>query len=242
MTLTNLCINRCNSSKVAWCLSGKRRNDKDLITSFFNVCFRILCTFNGKRSNFFQEFFILRGSNDVTVPWMLLGHCSNKYTIKTGSSISKLSLLSDSEITSGRINIESNKQYIRKVEWCNIWINGSLGCRMVLKLWNIGIKDLTNMTYSLRTGCLNAFTNLFFLLGFLSRLFSVMPLSKSKLDRQYDWKESYCINILSKHFRKFNHLVETWFITFLTSLLLRLMNFLSCFFVSHSQENDSICQ
>ena len=162
--------------------------------------------------------------------------------LKSGSSRSKLSLLSDSEINSGRINIESNKQYKRKVEWCNIGINGSLGCRMVLKLWNIGIKDLTNMTYSLRTGCLNAFTNLFFLLGLSSRPFSVVPLSKSKLDRQYDWKESYCINILSKHFRKFNHLVETWFIAFLTSLLLRLMNFLSCFFVSHSQENDSICQ
>ena len=36
-------------------------------------------------------------------------------------------------------------------------------------------------------------------------------------------------NILSKHFRKLNHLLETWFITFLTSLLLRLMNSLSCF-------------
>ena len=41
MTLGNLCINTCNSSNVAWCLSGRRRNIRDLITSFFlgiDVC------------------------------------------------------------------------------------------------------------------------------------------------------------------------------------------------------------
>ena len=95
------------------------------------------------------------------------------------------------------------------------------------------------MAYSLLTGCLNAFTNLYFLLGFSSGPFSVGSSSKSKLGRKYDWKESYCNNILSKHFRKLNQLVETWFITFLTSLLLRLMNSLSC--VLHSYETDSIC-
>ena len=166
----------------------------------------------------------------------LVGHCCLviapiNILLKSGSSRSVLSTLSDSQIASGEINIESNKQYKHKVEWHNIWINGSLGCRKVLKLWNIGITDLTNMAYSLLTGCLNAFTNLFFLLGFSSGPFSVGSSSKSKLYRKYDRKESYCINILSKHFRKFNHLVETWFITFLTSLLLRLMN---CFFVLHS--------
>ena len=86
------------------------------------------------------------------------------------------------------------------------------------------------MAYSLLTGCLNAFTNLYFLLGFSSGPFSVGSSSKSKLGRKYDWKESYCNNILSKHFRKLNQLVKTWFITFLTSLLLRLIN---CFFVLH---------
>ena len=86
------------------------------------------------------------------------------------------------------------------------------------------------MTYSLLTGCLNEFTNLYFLLGFSSGPFSVGSSHKSKLGRKCDWKESYCNNILSKHFWKLNQLVETWFITFLTSLLLRLMNW---FFVLH---------
>ena len=106
MTLGNLCINTYNSSNVAWCLSGKRRNVKDLITSFFNtgidVCLQILCTFNRKRSNFFQEFFILRGSNDVTVPWMLLVIAPINILLKSGSSRSILSTSSDSEITSGQ--------------------------------------------------------------------------------------------------------------------------------------------
>ena len=87
------------------------------------------------------------------------------------------------------------------------------------------------MAYSLLTGCLNAFTNLYFLLGFSSGLLSEGSSHKLKLGRKCDRKESYCNNILSKHFRKLNQLVETWFITFLTSLLLRLMN---CFFVLHS--------
>ena len=35
MTVWNFCINTYNSSNVDWCLSGRRRNFKDLITSFF---------------------------------------------------------------------------------------------------------------------------------------------------------------------------------------------------------------
>ena len=90
-----------------------------------------------------------------------------------------------------------------------------------------------NMPYSLLTGCLNAFTKFYFVPGFSSGPFSVGSSSKSKLGRKYDWKESYYNNILSKHFQKLNQLVETWFITFLTLLLLRLMN---CFFFLHSYE------
>ena len=64
MTLGNICINTCNSSNVAWYLSDKCRNVKDLITSFFDTgidaCLQILCTFNGKRSNFLEELFILK--------------------------------------------------------------------------------------------------------------------------------------------------------------------------------------
>ena len=63
--------------------------------------------------------------------------------LKSGSSRSILSTSSDSEITSGQINIESNKQYKHKEELCNIWINGFLGCRKVLRLWNIGITERT---------------------------------------------------------------------------------------------------
>ena len=63
--------------------------------------------------------------------------------LKSGSSRSILSASSDSEITSGQLNIESNKQYKHKVAWYNIWINGFLGCRKVLRLWNIGITGRT---------------------------------------------------------------------------------------------------
>ena len=79
-----------------------------------------------KNINFFQEFFVLRGSggsNHVTVPCILLGHCSNKYTVKFLQDIRVLKILStssDFEITSGRINLES-----------------SLACKKVLKLSNI---------------------------------------------------------------------------------------------------------
>ena len=66
-----------------------------------------------------------------------------------------------------------------------------------------------SMTYSLLTGCLNAFTNFFSQLGYLSGSFSVGSSLISKLDRKYDSKESHCINVLSKPFPRLNHLVET---------------------------------
>ena len=65
------------------------------------------------------------------------------------------------------------------------------------------------MAYSLLPICLNVFTNLLSVLGFSSVLFSVGSSLKSKLDRKYDCKESHCINVLSKHFARFNQLVET---------------------------------
>ena len=42
------------------------------------------------------------------------------------------------------------------------------------------------MAYGLLTDCLNAFTSLFSLQGFLSGSFSVGSLSNLKLDRRYD--------------------------------------------------------
>ena len=74
---------------------------------------------------------------------------------------------------------------------------------------------------------------IFSLLDFSSGSFSLGPSSKSKLDRKYDLKESPLLHQYSKyfkHFPKLNHLVEASFITFLTSLLLRFMSSLSCFF------------
>ena len=73
-----------------------------------------------------------------------------------------------------------------------------------MKYWNYR----TNMAYSLLTGCLNTFTNFFFLLAFSSGLFSVGSSSKLKLGRKYICPIA-STNILSKHFRKLNHLVET---------------------------------
>ena len=110
----------------------------------------------------------------------------------SGSSTSTLSTSSDSQITSVRINVESNERYKRKVELHNTVyesiINVSSACRKVMKLSNIGVTDWTNMTYSLLTGYLNAFTNLFSLLGFSSGSFSVGLSSKLKLDIKYDFK------------------------------------------------------
>ena len=82
-----------------------------------------------------------------------------------------------------------------------------------------------NMVYSLLTGYLNVFTNLFSLLDFSSGCFQKGHHPKSHS------KESHCIiNVLSKHFPRLDHLVETWLITFLISLLLKFINSLSCFF------------
>ena len=128
------------------------------------------------------------------------------------------------------------------MQWYNIWINGSSPRRKVLKLSNIGSTDWTNMTYSLLTGCLTALTNLFTLLVFSSGSFSIGSLSKSKLDRKYNSKESHCINVLSKRFSVFNHLVEIWLITFLTLLLPKLMNSLRWFLILHSCDSYSLCQ
>ena len=133
---------------------------------------------------------------------------------KWGSSKSILSTLSDSEITSGRINLKSDERYKRKAEWYNTWINGSSACRKVLKLSNIEITDWTNIESSYLAGCLNAFANLFSLLGFSSGSLSVWSSSKSKLNRRYDSKESYYISILSKHFPGLNHFVGAYFTNF----------------------------
>ena len=40
----------------------------------------------------FKSFFLLRGSNDVTVPGILLDHCSNKFTIKIYQDIKDLKI------------------------------------------------------------------------------------------------------------------------------------------------------
>ena len=117
-------INTCNSSNVAWWLSGRRRNIK-------------LCS-------------------EVPMMSLSLVYCLVIAEINTllksfktsGSTRSILSTSFDSEITSSRINLESNERYKRKVEWHNTWINGSSTCRKVLQLSNIGITDRTNIAYN----------------------------------------------------------------------------------------------
>ena len=153
---------------------------------------------------------VLRGSNDVTLPCFLLGHCSNKYTIKVFQDIRvlkiNLSISSDSKLTSIRINLESNEQCKCKVEQYNIWwISGSSAWRKVLKLSNIGITD---MVYRSLTSCFNAFTNLFSQIG-LSPGFLLGSSTKSKLDTKYDFKETTISVFFSKHFPRLNHILET---------------------------------
>ena len=106
---------------------------------------------------------------------------------------------SDSEITSSRINLESNERYKRKVEWYNIWINGSSACKKVLKLSNIGITDLSNKAYRfyIQNRFLNPFTNLFSLLGFSSESFSVGSSFKSKLDKKNVIQKSLIVSMFS---------------------------------------------
>ena len=62
--------------------------------------------------------------------------------------------------------------------------------------------------------------NLFSLLGFSSRSFSLGSSSKLKLDRKYDSKESHCFKVLNKHFPKIMCLVEKWlfFFSYCTSV------------------------
>ena len=141
------------------------------------------------------------------------------------SSRSIFSTSPASEITSSRINLESNKRYKRKKEWYNIWINSSSACRKVSNLSNIGITDWTNMV-----GCLNALTNLFSLLIFSFGSFSVGSSSKSKWDKKYDFQDFNCINFFSKNFPRLQHVVRTWLITFPISLSFKFINSLNCFF------------
>ena len=148
----------------------------------------------------------------------------------SGSSRSILCKPSDYGITSDRINLESSDRYKRKVEYYNIWVNGTSACRKVLKLSNTEITDWTNIGYSLLIGYLNAFTNHFSLLGFSSGSFPAGSSSKLKLDRKYDCQESHCIKVLTKHFSTPNRLVETWLIAFLTLPLLKFINSFNCFF------------
>ena len=189
MTLGNLCINTCNSSNVALCLSGRRRNVNDLIISCFNTgidAYKYFAHLMKKALTSFKNIWY----SELPMMSLSLAYCLVIAPInimlksfKTWES-SRLMLCtsSDCEITSDRINLESNDRCKRKVEWYNIWINGSSALRKVLKLSYIGITDWTDMVYSLLTGCFIPFTSLFSLLGFSSGSFSVGSSSKSKLD------------------------------------------------------------
>ena len=151
-------------------------------------------------------------------------------SLKTsGSSRSILSSPSDSEITSGRIDLESNELHKRTVEWSNIWINGAPACRKVLKLSNIRIIDWTNIAWNLLTGLFECIYQSLFSTRFVIWIFLVWSSSKLKLDRKCNSKESHYIIVLSKHFSRLNHVLETRLITFLTLLLLKFMDSLSLF-------------
>ena len=107
---------------------------KDIITSFFktgiNACLQILCTFNEKSSNFFRGFFVLRGSNYVTVPCILLRHSVYKYTYK---------ILQDIRVL--KINTYTWKQWViqtqsRMMQCMNQWFLSLQKGIKTIKYWN----------------------------------------------------------------------------------------------------------
>ena len=173
----------------------------------------VLCTFNEKSSDFFQEFFVLRGVTDVSLSLAYYLVIAPINILLKSSKISGSSSSSDSEITSGKINPESNERHKRKVKWYNILINGSSASRKFLKLSNIEVTDWTNNAYNLLRGCLNAFPNLFSVQDSSSGSFSESS-SKSKFAKKCDSKKSRSINVFSKYFHDF---IKTWLITFLIS-------------------------
>ena len=127
---------------------------------------QVLCTFN-KTLTFFQNFLYSKvAMMSLSLAYYLAIAPVNIVLkcFKTSSSPRLIrNISSDCEVTSRRINLESNKRYKRKVEWYNgsvwfIWINGSSPSKNVLKLSGIGIADWNNMAYSFLTGCLNALT------------------------------------------------------------------------------------
>ena len=116
----------------------------------------------------------------------------------------------------------------RMIQYMNQWFLSLQKGIKTIKYWNYRLDE---NGIQLANRLFECIYQLLSLPGFLSGLFSVGSSSKSKLDRKYDSKESHCIIVLSKHFPRLNHLVETWLITFLTSLFLKLnINSLSCFF------------
>ena len=84
--------------------------------------------------------------------------------------------------------------------------------------------DCTNIAYNFVTGSLNALINLFFLIGWSSKTFSVGSTCKSKYDRKYYSSDSNCFNVLSIHLPRLSHLVEKRLMTFIISFSLNSMN------------------
>ena len=123
----------------------------------------------------------------------------------------------------------------RLIKYMNQWF---LNLQNVLKQSNIRIIDRRSMTYSLLTGHLYAYTNLFSLLGFSSGSFSVWSSSKSKLDIKYDFKEFHCISVMSKHFPPCRYMID-----YLPNfVVLKVMNSISCFLVFKFCQSFAICQ
>ena len=143
------------------------------------------------------------------------------------------SISSDSDITSSRINLESNEQYKQKLKRYNIWIICSSDCRKVLSYQILEIQT---------GGARNPATNKLFeciyrtlcSIRFLIWVVFSRVIIQIEIRQKNDSKEFNCINEpqrvplhLPKKILRLNHL---WLITFLTSLLLKFMNSLSWFF------------
>ena len=114
VTLGNLCISRCNSSNVAWCPSDRVCSFNHII--FFNTAIDVCKYFAHLMKNALTSF-----KNLIPMMPLSLAYCSPivpinillKFFNTSGPSRSIFSTSSDSEITSGRMNLESNERYKR---------------------------------------------------------------------------------------------------------------------------------
>ena len=142
ITLGNLCFNTCNLSNLTWCLSGRRRNVKNLITPFFDTgiddC-KYFTHLMKKTLTSFNNFLYSRVPMMSNAPANML----LKYFKTSGSSKSVLNTSHDSEITSSRINLEkiTIQMQSRMIQYMNQWFFRLHTGIKSIKHWNYRLDE-----------------------------------------------------------------------------------------------------